>query len=167
MEIVVMVAVAENGVIGKDGAMPWHLRSDLKRFKALTTGRPLVMGRRTFESLGRPLPGRTNIVITRNSAFRAAGAVVTQSMKEAKAIALGDALRRNVSEIMVIGGAEIYASWIDQADRCEVTHVHAAPAGDAFFTLEKASWEETSRSDQEPGEGDSVAFSFVSYRRRL
>src|SRR5512143_227458 len=104
MEIVFVVAVAENGVIGAHGAMPWRLKSDMQRFKALTTGKPVVMGRKTFISLRRPLPGRTNIVVTRDVNFRAAGAVVTTSFAAARAVATGDALRRFATEIAVIGG---------------------------------------------------------------
>ena len=127
-EIVFIVAVAENGVIGAGGGFPWRLRSDIRRFKALTLGKPVVMGRKTFLSLPRPLPGRTNIVVTRDAGFRAAGAVVTTSLPHARDIATGDALRRLATEIMVIGGAEIYAQWIDIADRLEITEVHARPA---------------------------------------
>ena len=126
-EVVFIVAVAENGVIGAKGAIPWRLKSDMQRLKALTLGKPVVMGRKTFVSIGRPLPGRTNIVITRDMNFRAAGAVVTTSFDAARAIATGDALRRLVTEIAVIGGAEIYAQWMGIADRLEITEVHARP----------------------------------------
>ena len=107
------VAVAENGVIGRDNAIPWRLKSDQQRFKAMTMGKPVVMGRKTFVSLRRPLPGRTNIVVTRDAHYRAAGAVVTTSFDAARAVAIGDALRRFATEIAVIGGAEIYAQWMD------------------------------------------------------
>src|ERR1700691_5391557 len=121
MEIVLIAAVADNGVIGADGAIPWRLKTDLQRFKALTSGKPVVMGRKTFLSLRRPLPGRTNIVMTRDANFRGPGAVVTTSLSDARAVATGDALRRSVTEIAVIGGAEIYAQWIDIRGRLEVT----------------------------------------------
>src|SRR3954469_18756597 len=101
-----MVALADNGVIGAKGTIPWRVRSDVQRLKAMTMGKPVVMGRKTFESLPRPLPGRTNIVITRDPDYRAAGTVVTPSFAEARAVALGDALRRFATEIAVIGGAE-------------------------------------------------------------
>lgn len=167
MEIVFVVAVAENGVIGANGAMPWRLKSDLARFKALTTGRPVVMGRKTFDSIGRPLPGRTNIVITRDTGFRAAGAVVTHSFSDAKAIATGDALRRFATEIAVIGGAEIYAQWMAIADRLELTEVHAAPEGDTRFPpIDLAAWQEVARERHPAGPQDSVDFSYVTYRRR-
>jgi dihydrofolate reductase len=167
MEIVFVVAVAENGVIGADGAMPWRLKSDLARFKALTIGRPVVMGRKTFASIGRPLPGRTNIVITRDADFRADGVVVTRSSSDAKAIATGDALRRFATEIAVIGGAEIYAQWMASADRLEVTEVHAAPDGDTRLpAIDPAEWEEIARERRPAGPQDSVDFSYVTYRRR-
>src|SRR5580704_10895405 len=113
IEIVLIVAVADNGVIGAGNAIPWRLKTDLRRLKAITIGKPIVMGRKTFLSFPRrPLPGRTNIVVTRDTAFRAAGAVVTTSLAGALAIARADALRRSVAEIAVLGGAEIYAQWM-------------------------------------------------------
>jgi dihydrofolate reductase len=125
------------------------------------------MGRKTFESLRRPLPGRTNIVITRDANYRAAGAVVTNSFEHARAVALGDALRRFASEIAVIGGAEIYAQWMDAADRLDVTEVHARPEGDTRFpAIDPAQWEEVSRVRNPAGPDDSVDFSYVTYRRR-
>ena len=168
MEIVLIVAVADNGVIGADGAIPWRLKTDLQRFKALTSGKPVVMGRKTFLSLRRPLPGRTNIVMTRDADFRASGAVVTTSLDQALDVAKGDALRRFVTEIAVIGGAEIYAQWIGRAARLEITEVHATPAGDTrFASIDKAVWEEVARAKNPSGPDDSAAFSFVTYRRRI
>ena len=166
MEIVFVVAIAENGVIGAGNAMPWRLKSDMARFKALTIGKPVIMGRKTFESLPRPLPGRTNIVITRDPAYRAAGAVVTTSAVDAEAIARGDALRRSVTEIAVIGGAEIYRQWFGRADRLEITEVHARPDGDTHFGIDKAEWEETARIRHPAGPNDSADYSYVTYRRR-
>jgi dihydrofolate reductase len=166
MEIVFVVAVAENGIIGAKGGMPWRLKSDMARFKALTIGKPVVMGRKTFESLPRPLPGRTNIVITRDADYRAAGAVVTTSSANAYEIARGDALRRSVAEIAVIGGAEIYRQWLDRADRLEITEVHARPDGDTVFDIDKAEWEEVARVRHPAGRDDSADFSYVTYRRR-
>ncbi len=133
MEIVLIVAVAENGVIGRDNAIPWRLKSDQQRFKAITLNKPVVMGRKTFESLRRPLPGRTNIVVTRDPNYRAHGAVVTTSFENARAVAHGDALRRFATEIAVIGGAEVYAQWMASASRLEITEVHARPDGDTRF----------------------------------
>jgi dihydrofolate reductase len=167
MDIVLIVAVADNGVIGADGAIPWRLKTDLQRFKALTTGKPVVMGRKTFLSLRRPLPGRTNIVMTRDASFRANGAVVTTSLDHALDVAKGEALRRFVTEIAVIGGADIYAQWIGRAQRLEITEVHASPTGDTRFgPIDKAVWEEAARAENPPGPDDSAAFSFVTYTRR-
>ena len=167
MEIVLVVAVAENGVIGASGAIPWRLKSDMARFKALTTGKPVVMGRKTFVSIGRPLPGRTNIVVTRDLGFRADGVVVTHSFTDAKAIATGDALRRFATEIAVIGGAEIYAQWMDSADRLEFTEVHARPDGDTRFpAVDVTAWEEVARVRNPAGPNDSADFSYVTFRRR-
>jgi dihydrofolate reductase len=166
-EIVLIVAVADNGVIGSAGAIPWRLKADQQRLKTMTLGKPIVMGRKTFISLRRPLPGRTNIVVTRDADFRAAGAVVTTSFAEARAVALGDALRRSAGEIAVIGGAEIYAQWMECADRLEITEVHARPAGDTTFAaIDAATWEEVARVRNPAGSDDSADFSYVTYRRR-
>ena len=166
-EIVFVVAIAENGVIGANSAMPWRLRSDMQRFKAITIGKPVVMGRKTFESLPRPLPGRTNIVVTRDTAYRAAGAIVTHSLADARAIATGDALRRFATEIAVIGGAEIYAQAMPFADRLEVTEVHATPEGDTrFAAIDPAIWQETARERHGASADDSTDFTYVTYRRR-
>ncbi|TPQ36112.1 diacylglycerol kinase [Bradyrhizobium guangdongense] len=166
MEIVFVVAIAENGVIGAGNAIPWRLKSDMVRLKALTIGKPVVMGRKTFESLPRPLPGRTNIVITRDAAYRANGAVVTTSSANALSVARGDALRRSVAEIAVLGGAEIYRQLLDHADRLEITEVHARPEGDTVFEIDKAQWDEVARERHSAGPHDSAEFSYVTYRRR-
>jgi dihydrofolate reductase len=167
MEIVLIAAVADNGVIGAGGDIPWRLKTDQQRLKAMTLARPIVMGRKTFVSLRRPLPGRTNIVTTRDGSFRAAGAVVTTSFADARAVATGDALRRLATEIAVIGGAEIYAQWIDIADRLEITEVHARPQGDTYFApIDAAAWEEVARLRNPAGSDDSADFSYVTYRRR-
>jgi dihydrofolate reductase len=167
MEVVLIVAVAENGVIGAGGAISWRLKTDQQRFKMMTMGKPVVMGRKTFISLRRPLPGRTNIVITRDANFRAAGAVVTTSFTDARAVATGDALRRFATEIAVIGGAEIYAQWMACADRLEITEVHARPEGDTHVgAIDPAVWEEVTRARNPAGPDDSADFSYVTYRRR-
>ena len=166
-QIVLVVAIAENGVIGAGGAIPWRLKSDMQRFKALTLDKPVVMGRKTFVSIGKPLQKRTNIVITRDKDFRAAGAVVTNSFADARAIGTGDALRRFATEIAVIGGAEIYAQWMDSADRLEITEVHARPDGDTrFAAIDAKAWEEMARVRNPAGPDDSADFSYVTYRRR-
>ena len=165
--VVLIVAVADNGVIGAGNAIPWRLKTDQQRLKALTIGRPVVMGRKTFLSLRRPLPGRTNIVVTRDSGFRSPGALVTTSLPDALAIARADALRRSVAEIAVIGGTEIYAQCMDVADRLELTEVHARPEGDTCFpAIDEARWEEVSRVPNPAGPDDSAAFTYVTYCRR-
>jgi dihydrofolate reductase len=167
MEIVLLAAVADNGVIGAGGSIPWRLKSDQQRLKTMTIGKPVVMGRKTFISLRRPLPGRTNIVVTRDASFRAAGAVVTASFADARAVALGDALRRGATEIAVIGGAEIYAQWMDSADRLEITEVHARPEGDTrFAAIDASDWKEVARVRNPAGPDNSVDYSYVTYRRR-
>jgi dihydrofolate reductase len=133
----------------------------------MTMGKPVVMGRKTFVSLRRPLSGRTNIVITRDPTFRAAGAVVTASLAAAMAVARGDALRRSVAEIAVIGGAEIYAQSMESADRLEITEVHARPDGDTCFApIDARKWQEEARQHHPAGPNDSAGFSYVTYRRK-
>jgi dihydrofolate reductase len=167
MDIVLLVAVADNGVIGSGGDIPWRLKSDQQRFKAMTMGKPIVMGRKTFVSLRRPLPGRTNIVVTRDAHFSAAGAVATTSFASARAVATGDALRRLATEISVIGGAEIYAQSMEFADRLEITEVHARPDGDTHFAaIDADKWQEVARVRHPAGPDDSADFSYVTYRRR-
>jgi len=166
LQIVFVVAVAENDVIGRDNAMPWHLKSDLRRFKAITLNRPVIMGRKTYASIGRPLPGRTNIVVTRDKAFQAPGVVVATSLDAAHDIARGDALRRFVTEIMVIGGAEIFAQWLKKADRLEITEVHDKPDGDTFLKpVDPAEWAEIARTRHSKADGDTADFSYVTYKR--
>ncbi len=166
-EIVLIAAVADNGVIGAGDAIPWRLRSDMQRLKAMTINKPVVMGRKTFASLKRALPGRTNIVITRDPQFQAAGAVVTTSFETARVLAQADASRRGAADIAVLGGAEIYAQFLGIADRLEITEVHATPEGDTHFpAIDKDAWEEVARLRHEAGPDDAVAFSYVTYRRR-
>jgi len=168
MQIVIHVAVAENGVIGRDGGLPWKLASDLKRFKAGTMGRPIVMGRKTFESIGRALPGRLSIVVTRDAAFRAEGVETVASLEAA--IALGTSRAKDMpikDEIAIIGGGEIYAQAMRLADRLEVTHVLARVDGDTRFPeIDPDVWEEASAETLPAGDADSHATRFVVYRRR-
>lgn len=166
-DIVFIVAVADNGVIGRGNTMPWRLRSDLQRFKQLTLNKPVIMGRKTFLSIGGPLPKRTNIVVTHDAGFRAAGVVVAPSLEAAHEIALGDILRRGGSEIMVIGGAEIFRQWMPRATRLEITHVHAEPDGDTFLRFEMAEWRDVARSQPARTPDDSVDFSYATYARAL
>ena len=166
MEIVLIVAIAENGVIGQGSAIPWRLKTDQQRFKALTMGKPMVMGRKTFESFRRPLPGRTSIVVTRDANYQAAGALVVTSFERAYDVAYGDALRRFATEIMIIGGSEIFAQWMPRADRLEITEVHTQVAGDAVFKPDLAGWEEVARVRYKSGPDDSADFSYVTLRRK-
>jgi dihydrofolate reductase len=164
--IVLVAAVADNGVIGRDNALPWRLSSDLRRFKALTVGKPVVMGRKTFLSIGKPLPDRTNIVVTRDRNFNADGIVVAHSLDAALAAARDDARRRGVDAIMVIGGTDIFEQTMDLADRLEITHVHARPAGDTVFPpIDARRWRAVARTEHPAGARDDVAFSTVTYRR--
>jgi dihydrofolate reductase len=160
-----VVAAAANGVIGRENRMPWHLPEDLAHFRRLTLGHPVVMGRKTYESivatLGKPLPGRTNIVVTRQAGFEAPGCVVAPSLDAALAAARKDA------EIFVIGGAEIYRLALERADRVYLTRIDAAFEGDAAFpALDPARWRETAREDHPPARGRTFGFAFLRYERK-
>ncbi|ARP85202.1 dihydrofolate reductase [Bordetella genomosp. 9] len=156
--LTLVVAYARNRVIGRDNGLPWKLPGDLAHFKRTTLGRPIVMGRKTWESLGRPLPGRTNIVVTRNAGYAAAGATVVPDIDAALRACAG------TDEIFVIGGAQIYAAVVDRADRIVATEVQADVDGDAFFPyLPSFQWRETSRAPQ-PAE-NGYAYDFVTYER--
>jgi dihydrofolate reductase len=163
-EIVLVVAAAANDVIGHQGKMPWHLPADLKRFKRMTTGKPVVMGRKTFESIGRPLPGRHNIVLTRSPDWHAEGVTVAPNLAEAIAAAGLDP-RARAGEVMVIGGAEIYALARPIATRIELTRIHLSPAGDSFFPApEPGQWHESWR-EAHAAQGDVPAHDFLRYLR--
>jgi dihydrofolate reductase len=166
MQLVIIAAVADNGVIGQGGVMPWRLKSDMQHFRALTMNKPVVMGRKTYDSLHvKPLPGRTSFVVTRDRNFTAPGVLVAPNLEIALQAARGDALRRG-SDIMVIGGAEIYAQAMPLADRLEITHVYATPEGDTRFPpIDPALWREAARSANPAGPGDDASFDFVSYLR--
>jgi dihydrofolate reductase len=167
IETVLIVAVADNGVIGRNNTIPWRLKADQQRFKALTLNKPVIMGRKTFESLRRPLPGRTNIVITRDPDFRALGAVVTHSLESALAIARGDALRRSAAEIIIMGGVDVYLRSLPTVDRLEITEVHATIDGDTRFpAIDASTWRETGRLRNAATADDTADFSYVTYRRR-
>jgi dihydrofolate reductase len=166
-ELVAVAAVARNGVIGADNGLPWRVSSDLKRFKALTMGKPLILGRRTFESLRRPLPGREIIVVTRDRLFSPAGVRVARSPSEALAVARGVAEALAVDEIMVGGGAEIFRALMDETQRIELTEIALEPEGDAFFpSLDMAQWRETKRETPPRGERDEADFAFVTLARQ-
>lgn len=167
MRIALIVARAENGIIGREGGLPWRISGDLKFFKATTMGKPVVMGRKTYESIGRPLPGRENIVVTRARDFQAEGVHVVNDLEVALRLA-GDLARASaVEEIMVIGGAQIYAQALDRADRIYLTEVHAAPDGDARFpTLDPAEWQEIVRQPHGPEGEDGPPYDIVVLDRR-
>jgi dihydrofolate reductase len=168
MHVAIYVAVAENGVIGRDNGLPWRLSSDLKRFKAGTMGKPIIMGRKTFESIGKPLPGRLNIVVTRDRAFRAEGAEVAGSLDEAIALAKVRArCMAGADEICVVGGGEIYRQAMPVADRLHVTHVLAQIEGDALFPeIDPAIWRLVGSEDVPAGDRDSHATRYAVYERR-
>jgi dihydrofolate reductase len=158
--ISIIVAAAQNGAIGSDNRLPWHLPDDLKRFKALSLGKPIVMGRRTFDSIGRPLPGRTNIVVSRQAGLALEGVAVVQSLDAALAAA------GSVPEIVVIGGAEIFRQVLPRTDTIHLTRVHAPVAGDVFFPeLDPAQWREAAVEHHAADERHQYAFSFVTLQR--
>ena len=164
--IVLFAAVADNGVIGRDNGLPFRQRSDLKRFKALTIGKPVLMGRKTYLSIGKPLPGRTNIVVSRDVGFAPEGVVVARDLDAALAAARDDAQKRGANEIIVIGGTDVFAQTMSLADRMEITHVHARPAGDTYFpSIEPVQWREVARSEHPAGPQDEAAVSFVTYEK--
>lgn len=161
MTIVFHLARADNGVIGRDGKLPWHIPADLKRFKANTMGRPMIMGRRTFESFPAPLPGRRHIVLTRSTDWSPEGAEIAHSRDEALRLADDDS-----EEIAIIGGAQIYALFLDHADRIELTEVHVEAEGDTRMDpFDPDDWVETAREDH-PAEDGRPAYSFVTLERR-
>jgi len=156
--ISLIVAASRNGVIGANNKLPWHLPADLKRFKQLTMGHPILMGRRTYESIGKPLPGRTNIVITRQPGFKACGAMLVHSFEEALLLC------ENEKEVFVIGGAEIFKQALPSTNRIYLTRTNQDFAGDAFlFEIDPAVWKETSREDFP---ADPLPHSFITYERK-
>jgi dihydrofolate reductase len=162
VKIFLVAAVARDGVIGRDNAIPWQLPEDARRFRALTMGHPVVMGRRTWDSLPerfRPLPGRRNVVVTRNAAWRAEGAERAESLDDALHLLVG------APQVFVIGGAELYAQALPRADELVVTEIDAEVEGDVYFpTWDRAAFREESR--EEHVSDDGVAFAFVTYARR-
>ncbi len=157
--LTLIAAVARNGTIGKDNTLPWRLSEDLKRFKALTMGHPIIMGRKTWESLGRPLPGRSNIVITRDKGYRAGGATVVHAIDEALATA------QDAAEVFVIGGAEIYAMTLPRADCLQLTELAADFDGDVHFPpFDRSQWRTTFHETHTGTDG--LAYAFVTYERK-
>ncbi len=157
--ISMIVAMGENRLIGRDNGLPWHLPADLKFFKATTMGKPMIMGRKTFDSIGRPLPGRRTIVVTRNADWSHEGVEVASSLDDAFKFTEGE------DEVMVVGGAQIYEQALAKADRLYVTEVALSPEGDAYFPeISDTEWGVASR-ERHPGEADTPAYSFVTYDR--
>ena len=168
VDLILVAAVAENGVIGQGGTLPWRLKSDMQHFRRLTMDKPVVMGRKTYQSLSRkPLPGRTNIVVSRDRDFAAPGILVAPSVEAALQAARGDALRRGADAVAVIGGATLYAQTMAVANRLVITRVHLQPPGDtAFPTIDQNLWREVERSDHAAGPDDEASFAVVVYERR-
>lgn len=158
-----LVAADEGNVIGKDNQLPWHLPNDLKYFKNLTWGLPIVMGRKTFESIGKPLPGRTNIVITRNKAYAADGIVAVHTIEAA----LDIAQQKGAREIFVIGGAEIFNSVFNQAHRIYLTRIHHRFEGDVFFPELNKDWQLVKKHQQQADDKNAYAHTFQVWERSL
>src|SRR5262245_53709705 len=167
ISLVLVAAVAENGIIGAGGDLPWRIRSDLACFRSFTMGKPVVMGRKTYLSIGKPLAGRTNIVVSRDRSFVAPGILAVPNLDAALLAARGDALRRASDAIAVIGGAEIFAQTMALASRLAISRVHLRPPGDtAFPAIDPAVWHETERTDYRPAPGDDASFTLVIYERK-
>ena len=166
--VVIIAAVGRNGAIGLRDRLPWRLPSDLRRFRTLTMGKPVVMGRKTFASLGRPLPGRHLVVVSRDAVLRLPDGIDrAATIAEALARAQDLAALHHAEEIMVAGGAEIYRSTIDEAERLAITEVDLAPEADSTFpTIDRAVWREVGRAPQMPTAADEAGFAYVDYRRR-
>jgi len=165
--LVLVAAVARNGVIGASQALPWRLSSDLKRFKALSWGKPLVMGRKTFESVGRPLPGRETIVVTRDADFAAPGLFVAHDLEAALDLAAERARAMGANEIVIAGGGEIYAQTIARAERLFITEVALDAKGQTRFPpIDPAEWRQVRREKGERGSRDEADFAFVEYERK-
>jgi dihydrofolate reductase len=157
--ISVIVAVARNGVIGQNNTLPWHLPEDLKRFRALTTGHHIIMGRKTYESLGRLLPGRTTVIVTRNQDYHVEGALIAHSLAAALALCVGD------DEAFLIGGAELFQDGIKEANKLYLTEIDIEVDGDAFMPeFDSAEWQETGREAQTSAQG--LPFSYITYLRK-
>ena len=165
--IALVAAMGENGAIGRGGDLPWRLSSDLRYFRKITMGKPVIMGRRTFSSLPRLLDGRLNIVLTRNAAFEAPGAVMAYNLEEALDVARREAKRTGGDEIMVIGGADVFRALLPLAGRIYLTEVDAAPDADTWFPdIDLSEWREVSREAHQAGPRDDHAFSFIVLERK-
>jgi dihydrofolate reductase len=168
VDLALVVARARNGVIGRDGTLPWRLKSDMAIFRATTLGKPVIMGRKTWESLPRrPLPGRLNLVLTRDPTFEAEGAIVCERFDEALEIAREQAAEDGVGEVCVIGGTAVFEAALPKARRLYLTEVDAEPEGDALFpAFDEGAWTEVRREGREAGEGDAHPFTFRVLERR-
>lgn len=165
--LILVVAVAENGVIGRDNQLLWRIKTDLGRFRRLTLGKPMIMGRKTFQSIGKPLPGRETIVLTRDAGFGAEGVHVVHTWEAALAKGAELAARMGADSVAVAGGAEIYALALPQVQSIFLTKVHAAPEGDAVFpTFDRSQFVETRREDHPKGPDDEHPFTFIDLERR-
>lgn len=163
MQISIIVASAENGAIGKDNQLLWRLPDDLKRFKQLTLGHPMIMGRKTFESIGKPLPGRTSIVVTRNADFAVEGVIVAHSLEDALLLAA----EKDDEEIFIVGGGELYRQSQEIATRLYLTKVHTTIEGDTYFEInEPDSWIETERIVHEADERHLLKFEFINFIKK-
>lgn len=161
-----IAALAAEHVIGRDNIMPWHLPADLKHFKAMTLGKPIIMGRKTWDSLGRPLPGRLNLVVSRQSDLRLDGAEAFTSLDAALVRAEQWAREQGVDELMLIGGAQLYGQALSQAQRLYLTRIEADPEGDAFFpAFDEAEWQRTD-CQAHPAQGEAPAYRFETWQRR-
>ena len=167
MKIVLIAALSENYVVGSNNMLPWHLPGDLKYFKRITTGKAVIMGRKTYESIGRPLPNRTNIVISRNPDFRAEGVKVVASLEAAIRIATDVNTRNGVQEVMIIGGASIYEEALPMAERLYLTHVHAKVKGGAYFPkVDFEQWSKVKWEDHKASADDAHDYSFAVYDKK-
>ena len=168
VRIAFVVAVAENGVIGREGKLPWKLPSDLKRFRKITLGKPVIMGRKTYDSIGKPLDGRDNVVVTRRPELSAPGVHIAASVEDAIALGRELAAKRRVDEVMILGGEEIFRLALAHADRIYLTLVHGTPAGDTRFDLPDArTWQETAREPMPQGCGDQYPADFIVLDRQV
>ncbi len=168
LPLILVVAVAENGVIGRDNQLLWRLRTDLKRFRDLTLGKPMIMGRKTFQSIGKPLSGRETIVLTRDPKFSAEGVHVARSWDEAVAQGASLAETMGADAIVIAGGAEIYALALPFIQKIHLTEVHAAPEGDATFpAFDRSLFRETGRTEHPKGADNEHPFTFIDLERRL
>ena len=167
MQLALIVAQSQNRVIGRNNALPWHLPEDLKYFRSVTMGKVIIMGRKTYESIGRPLPGRTNLVVSRDPSYQVEGVTVVNSLEQAIEQAAAISEINAVDEALVIGGANLYEQALPQVDRLYLTQVHHQVSGDAFFPeLDEAQWREISRQDYAADDSNPHSYSFIVLDRQ-